>query len=75
MAAELRVDHGNLDMLHNHRADVTDRFPGVVGHDDVGSHLFSMVVDLPVQSNFEVDLSIAESESLAHERARETTST
>lgn len=66
MTAELRVDHGNLDMLHNHRTDVADRFSGVVGHNDIGSDLLAVVVNLPVQSDFEVDLSIAESESLAH---------
>lgn len=75
VAAELRVDHGNFYVLHDHAANVANRFPGVVGNNDVGSNLFSMVVDFPVQSHFEGNLSITEGESFANERARETTST
>lgn len=75
MTAELRVDHSNLDVLHNHRADVTNRLPGIVRYDDVGSNLLSVIVNFSIQSDFKVDLSVAESESFAHERARETTST
>lgn len=75
MTAELRVDHSNLDVLYDHRTDVTNRLPGIVRYDDVGSNLLSVIVNFSIQSDFKVDLSVAESESFAHERARQTTST
>lgn len=71
MAAELRVDHGDLDVLHHHAADVADRLPGVVGDDHVGCELLAVVVDLPVEGHLQVDLAVAEGESLAHEGARQ----
>lgn len=74
MTTELRVYHGNLNMLHNHAANVSHRLPGVIGNDYVCRNLFAMIVDFSIQSNFKIDLSIAESESFAHERAGKTTS-
>lgn len=70
VAAELRVDHGNLNMLYNHAADVANGFPGVVGNDDVGGNLLSMIVDFLVEGHFQTDLAVAESEALADKGAR-----
>lgn len=66
MAGKLRVDHRNFDMLHNHGADVSNRFPRVVGYNNVGSELLSMVVDFLVQCYFKTYLAIAESKTFAH---------
>lgn len=75
MTAELRVNHGYLNMLDNHTADVAHRFTRVIRHNDVGSNLLSMIVDFLVQSYLQVNLSIAEGKSFADQRAWKTTST
>lgn len=74
MAAELRVDHGDFDMLNHHAANVSHRFPRVVRYNDIGRDLFAMVVDFLVQSYFQADLAVAESEALANKGAWKTSS-
>jgi len=53
--------------------DVFDCLAAVISNGYVGGDLLSVVVDLPIKSHFQVDLSVSESETLAYKRARETT--
>lgn len=75
MAAKLRVDHGDLNMLHDHATNVADGFPGVVRDDHVGCKFFAVVVDLTIQGYFQINLAVAERKAFAHKGAWQTTST
>lgn len=59
-------EHSGTDKTN---LDVTNSLPRIVADTYVSSHLLSMVVDLPVQSNLQVELALRESEALADERA------
>lgn len=59
-------------MLYHHAADIPHRFSRVVGDNYVSGNLLAMVVDFTIEGHFEVDLAVAEGESLAHQRAWKT---
>lgn len=75
VTAELRVDHSNFNMLDNHAANIADRFPRVVGYDNVSSDFFAVVVDFLVESHLKADFAVAESEALADQGAWQASST
>lgn len=73
MFAELRVDHRDLAVLDHEALDALHRLAGVVGDDDVGRDLLAVIVNLAVESHFQVDLALREGETLADQRRRQAT--
>lgn len=59
-------------MLHDVHLDISNLLPGIIADHNVGSNFLPVVVELLVQSNFEVDLTAWESEALRHQRAWQT---
>lgn len=63
--AELSVDHSHLTMLHNEAFNAFHSLARVVGHDNVGRDLFTVIVNFTIQCNFQVDFTLREGETLA----------
>jgi len=64
---EVSVGHGDLYMLHHAALDALDSLAAAVGDVQVGSNLFTMVVDVLLEGDLKVELAIAEGETLGHQ--------
>jgi len=63
---EVSVGHGDLYMLYNCALDAFDGLSAAIGDVKVSSDLFSVVVDILLQSHLQVKFTTAKSESFGH---------
>jgi len=64
---EVSVGHGDLYVLHHAALDALDSLAAAVADVQVGSHLFTMVVDVLLKGDLKVQLAIAKGETLGHQ--------
>jgi len=64
---EVSVGHGDLNMLNHAALDALDSLAAPIADVQVGSHLFTMVVDVLLKGDLKVQLAIAKGETLGHQ--------
>lgn len=65
--AELSIDHSDFTMLYNEALNALNSLAGVVSYNDISRNLFAMIINLTIQSNFQVDFALRECETLANQ--------
>lgn len=62
-------------MLHHIDLDISYLFPGIITNHNISTNFLSMVINILIEGNFQVDFTAGESESLGHQGAGKAAST